>query len=144
MPSGVWKPFGADLLSGILHNTIGGAQIIIRRTVFEQLGGYTEQPHIAWEDMDLLIRLLFADYKCDIIPENIYYYRILETSMSRTYNQYQAQMRVLTVYEEALSEIGLQGLAQASRALFAQYQDKICDPLYNKITLLYNGSHILS
>ncbi len=148
IPYEVYKPFGAELISGILHNTIGGAVIIIRRAVFEEIGGYTEHYQIMWDDFELLIRLIINGYKYDVLPEALYYHRDLDSSLGHRDDTYLPEMRFLSVYEDALETIGLRGLAQAFRSLYMHQTSSSSYNLHLKdlmeVNEQFEEGHVLS
>ncbi|MDQ7033861.1 MAG: glycosyltransferase [Anaerolineae bacterium] len=127
-PYQLYKPLGADLLTGLLLNVLGGAGIIIRRDVFEALGGYVEERDVSNEDYNLLVRLVLAKYQFDVIPEYLYHYRIVEDSMLRTNDLYPSRLLVLDEYEKVLNEIGLYGLAESFFGLY-QAQSEVSSSL---------------
>ncbi|MCT4565414.1 MAG: glycosyltransferase [Maledivibacter sp.] len=93
-------PIGAALESGILQNVFGDANFIIRKKVFFQIGGFTEERTTSWEDYDFLIRLNLLGYKQDVIPESLFWYRLTEDGFSRNTNLYDNQQRVLKAYHD--------------------------------------------
>lgn len=105
-------PYGNFPALGIVHNPFGDVNCIMRRSVFEALGGFTtDYPHeINHEDRELLTRLSLAGYKLDVIPEFLLYYREREDSRLRTTDGYQNDSRVVRHYRERLREVGLADL----------------------------------
>ena len=62
------------------ENRLPGSSLI-RRSVFEEVGGYTEG--IKYNDWDLWIKILKKGYKAAAVHEPLFHYRILKESMLR-------------------------------------------------------------
>lgn len=91
-------PHGACLEAGICQNVFGDANFIVRREVFEELGGFTVIPGVSWEDYEFLARLALSGRVLDAIPEKLFWYRHLDASFSRTTDQYLNRRRILDAY----------------------------------------------
>ncbi len=107
-----YLPLGNCPELGLFINCFGDANFIIRREVFQALGGFdTSQPHyryITGEDHAFLARLTLAGYKLDVLPEHLFFYRYSSTSLFRSTSHYQNLARVHEVYKEGLSRAGLE------------------------------------
>jgi O-antigen biosynthesis protein len=104
-------PLGANLVGGVTQPTVFGSYFtIIRRAVFEAIGGYTQYPGVGHEDWELFVRLSLAGYKLDVLPEFHHYYRKHGNGLSDRLAKVDCQRRLLRPYEEALMSVGLQGL----------------------------------
>ncbi len=79
-----FMPFGACREIGIIENLFGDANFIIRREVFEKLGGFTEDPLTATHDWQFLAKLVLTGYDLDVIPKFLFKYRIRKDSMINT------------------------------------------------------------
>ena len=114
-------PLGINLLSGITCPTVFGSYfMIIRRSVFEAIGGYTHCPDVGHEDWELFVRLSLAGYKLDVLPEFHHYYRKHGNGLSDNLEKVDCQRRLLRPYEEALKSVGLQGLSLYLLGLFQE------------------------
>ncbi|MDQ2902504.1 MAG: glycosyltransferase [Chloroflexota bacterium] len=113
---------GNCLALGVLNNPFGDVNCIIRRSVFEALGGFTTDlsPLITFEDRELFIRLSMAGYTLDVIPEFLYFYRYRQDSMVRTTDPLLNESRVIRHYMEKLRPLGLEDLV--SLALGSRYR----------------------
>ena len=77
-------PFGACKEFGTFENLFGDANFIIRRKVFTELGGFTEDPLTATHDWQFLAKLIIEGYELDVIPKFLFKYRIRKDSMINT------------------------------------------------------------
>lgn len=77
-----WTPTDCTLATLLRENTVNGAALL-RRDVFESLGGFDESFTDGCEDWELWIRATAAGYAGTIIPEFLFRYRRRATSMSR-------------------------------------------------------------
>ena len=114
---------GNALATGTLFNFMGGCCSIIRRSVFEQLGGYSEDPYVPFEDWDFHVRLLLQGYQLDILPEYLYYYRQHQASLlhaESTAAEYAGYARVLRAYAGRLSPLGLGAMPAATMGMYQQ------------------------
>ena len=86
------------------RNVVGDACALVRRDVFEAVGGFTEEYRVGLEDLAFFNRLMRAGHRLDPLPEPAYYYRVARTS-TRTLNRSieAAQFRVLAPHIEGLS-----------------------------------------
>lgn len=114
-------PLGADLVGGVTHPVVFGSNVIlIRRPVFEAIGGYTLWPGIIHEDWELFVRLSLAGYKVDVLPEFHHFYRKLGIGLSASLIRVDCERRLLQPYEEALASVGLRGLASYLLGLYKE------------------------
>jgi GT2 family glycosyltransferase/glycosyltransferase involved in cell wall biosynthesis len=113
-----YLPLGPDLVCALVDPIVlGPSMIVIRRSAFEQIGGYRTVRGAAHEDWELQIRLLLAGFRVDVLPEFLLRFRQSETGLSRTSSEYHAKRRLLETYEAALSQVGLRGMASVVTAL---------------------------
>ena len=69
---GTTSPLGSCLTLGLFDNFFGDASFIVRRSVFEALGGFSEEPEYrsdTHEDYEFLLRLVLAGKTLDVVPE---------------------------------------------------------------------------
>lgn len=113
-----YLPLGPDLVCGLLDPIVlGPSMILIRRSVFQAIGGYREVRGAAHEDWELQIRLVMGGYRVDVLPECLLYFRQSAGGLSRTSGQYEAMQRLIGTYEDALGKVGLRGIATTAVAL---------------------------
>ena len=97
----------------MVFNFMGGCCSIIKRSVFEELGGFGEDRNVPFEDWEFHVRLLLSGYRLDIVPEYLYYYRQHPNSLLHSGSvatEYDGYVRVLQTYEERVRPLGLGGV----------------------------------
>jgi glycosyltransferase involved in cell wall biosynthesis len=107
-------PLGPCLTLGLFDNFFGDASFIVRRSVFEALGGFGEDPKYRYsihEDYEFLLRLVLAGRTLDVVPEVLFFYRLTDSGLTRTTNEYRNRLRVLRAYATLLRNAGLLDLA---------------------------------
>lgn len=65
----------------LLENRFGDANALVRRTVFEALGGFTTQYGVGYEDWAFFLNAYLQGYRPGLIPEVLFNYRVSNTSM---------------------------------------------------------------
>jgi glycosyltransferase involved in cell wall biosynthesis len=91
-----WTPEQCDLTSLLARNAVNGAALV-RRGVFESVGGYDETMRDGCEDWDFWLRVVERGFHGMIIPEVLFYYRRRSNSMSRLMLEEQVYRRPLEV-----------------------------------------------
>lgn len=119
-----YMPLGPNLATGLIDPIIfGPPTILIRRSVFEAIGGYRQVRGAAHEDWELQIRLLLRGYRTDVVPEFLLQFRRLEDGLARTSEDFPAKRRLIDAYEEELAKIGLHGIANTVQALYRRCRE---------------------
>jgi GT2 family glycosyltransferase/glycosyltransferase involved in cell wall biosynthesis len=72
-----WLFTGGNQALSLLFNTFGDANAMIRLTAFRDVGGFTEDYGIGHEDWELFARLMLKGYHLELIPETLFWYRLL-------------------------------------------------------------------
>ncbi len=117
----LYVPNGNSKELGLLSNPFGDGNFIMKRSVFEELGGFDESWHkdVGLEDQELLTLLSLRGYKLDIIPRVLFYYRFRESGRNNTSDTFENECRIAAVYEKQLATVGLEGLASVVLGLYA-------------------------
>lgn len=76
-------PFGPDPLYGLFRNGFGDSNCFVRRTVWEDLGGFTEHYKIGLDDHEFFMRATMRGYQIELVPESLYFYRLGGKKMKR-------------------------------------------------------------
>jgi glycosyltransferase involved in cell wall biosynthesis len=83
-----YLPLGASLPLSLFRNEYGDANALVRREVFDKLGGFTELRGIGAEDYEFFGRAEVAGYQVRVIPQPLFNYRISDASMLQTTSIY--------------------------------------------------------
>lgn len=91
------KPLGTEFARAIsfTRNEFITSCAMFQRKAFADLGGWGEQSKATWEDWSLYLRLTWGGQKLAYLPQVFFGYRYLASSMSRTYNTYFGQRRLV-------------------------------------------------
>jgi glycosyltransferase involved in cell wall biosynthesis len=126
-PLYVYLPLGNAPELGLFFNAFGDTNFIIKRSVFDALGGFTTSPptyrYIGNEDYEFLVRLSLAGYILDVIPEFLVYYRHTTDGAHRVTNAFQNSLRVLEIYRDRLQPLGLGPVAPLSYGMHMATQN---------------------
>lgn len=68
-------PLGDIVSFSIVTNAIGDANSLIRRSLFEELGGFSEDYGLGHEDFELYLRAVLSGAKVNVVPEPLFWYR---------------------------------------------------------------------
>jgi glycosyltransferase involved in cell wall biosynthesis len=96
------SPLGQCLEAGWRGNIFGNANFIVKKKVFAELGGFATD-RSAVEDWQFLVRLALRGFRQIVIPENLYWYRLLPDSMMRNADEARFSRIILETYREGLS-----------------------------------------
>ncbi|KAI9018373.1 nucleotide-diphospho-sugar transferase [Hyaloraphidium curvatum] len=75
-------PFGGSAAGGVFENVYGDANFIVRASVLDELGGFSED-RASFEDWELLVRAQTSGFEVAVIPEVLFWKRTLGDSMLR-------------------------------------------------------------
>jgi len=73
VPSCVFLGNAVEL--GLFKNTFGDANMFIDAHVFRQLGGFSEEEGLAYEDWDLLARAALSGIRIEVVPLSLFWKR---------------------------------------------------------------------
>jgi glycosyltransferase involved in cell wall biosynthesis len=102
VPDNVSLPLGAAADVGAVKNCFGDANALVRRSTFEELGGFTEDYGIGFEDWEFFARAVLKGARLEVVPEELFWYRHHEESMLQTTPQAANLFRSARPYLEAL------------------------------------------
>jgi hypothetical protein len=103
-PLGYYMPLNANpaaALAGLL--VLDGAMVLIRREVFEAIGGYREFYGATHGTRELLKRLALAGYKIDVLPEYLHFHRQIEAGSTHALDQFPHTGRILNPAQNKVS-----------------------------------------
>ena len=108
------SPVGGCKELGLFYDAYGDTNFIVRREVFNSLGGFAiaqrAESLAAGEDREFLAKVVMKGLKYDAIPEALLFCRVGRGGTSATSSDYHSQMRRLSVFRRELQKIGLQFL----------------------------------
>lgn len=76
-----YVPIGGPLALAHLGNMFGAATALIKRRLFDELGGYTELKRVGYEDYEFYVRAAQKGAYIEILPEPLYLYEVGKPSM---------------------------------------------------------------
>lgn len=89
-----WIPMAGPLSMMPIENVIGDATAMIKRSTFENVGGYTELRDVGYEDYEFFCRVMQIGGKMEICPRPLYFYEVDRPSMLSSTNSYRNFKRV--------------------------------------------------
>lgn len=95
-----WGFLGGCLDGAFLYNTLGDANLLVRRAAFDVVAGFRTSKPEGSEDRALLIRLLRKGFRIDCTPESVFAYRIRPGSLSRVPTTWRRGYAVLDAFCE--------------------------------------------
>lgn len=87
---------------GAFKNCYGDANCFVRVSSFKNIGGYTEDYGIGFEDWEMYANASLRGFKVDVLPDAVYNYRFTPNSMQKTTNFFQNRRRSLRPYLNSL------------------------------------------
>ena len=81
-----WGPLGAALSVGLTENVFGDANALIRKRSFDAIGGFTELRGVGHEDWEFFAKACLQGHRLDVVPESLFYYRVLPEACSAVPN----------------------------------------------------------
>lgn len=106
----MWLPLGGAAAAGLYQNVYGDANACWKTSIFNALGGYTEDYGLGFEDWELFARAVLGGYRLEVVPEPLFWYRVNARGMLSTGNLKSNQARVMRAYMHD----GLNGFAAAA------------------------------
>ena len=86
------------------HNVVGDTCALVRREVFEAVGGFSEEYRVGLEDLSFFNRLIRSGRRIEPMPDPAYYYRFAQTRTKSLNRSAEAtQFGVLAPHLEGLS-----------------------------------------
>lgn len=82
-----YRPMGGCVEGGFFENVFGDTTMIVRRAVFEALGGFSRQRD-SWEDHEFLLNLCLKEYRLEVYPQSLLYYRTSQNGRYRSSSHY--------------------------------------------------------
>jgi glycosyltransferase involved in cell wall biosynthesis len=93
-------PAGGSLDLGLLLDSFGDANAMIRREVFDKIGYQIEDYGYTAQDWEFFLRAVLAGLKLRVIPEPLYWYRSSAEGMYRSSHWYSNRLPILEVFRK--------------------------------------------
>jgi glycosyltransferase involved in cell wall biosynthesis/GT2 family glycosyltransferase len=97
-PLYTWPFLGAALAPGLLRNVFGDANALVRRDVFERVGGFTEDFGVGCEDWEFFARAVLRGLRLEVVPEPLVFYRQSARGITHSTPDRANRMRALRPY----------------------------------------------
>jgi len=133
-----YLPLGPATLVGMLENCYGDAKMLVRKEFFLDMGGFTEDFGVGFEDYEFLSKVALQGHRLEAVSEPLNWYRIHQTSMSATTDLKANQARFMRAYVEEYPRLDNthQSLLRNTRDKFFPRDDVIGSILTNTTTLI--------
>ena len=94
---------GAVTSIGMMYNSFGDANTVVRKSVYQALNGRTVNGDAFYEDWEFHVRAAIAGYKFVTVPEALYLYRVHPNSMTKNLHKiHRGWLAVLRVYAKEI------------------------------------------
>ena len=105
-PGGKLSPsfafLGGSAEAGLFKNSFGDANSFVRVSSFEELGGYTLDKHVGYEDWEFYSKVVIRGYRLQSLPTSQYHYRFTSGSMQKSTRYSKNRTRALREYLKLL------------------------------------------
>ncbi|MBJ3817110.1 glycosyltransferase [Shimwellia pseudoproteus] len=88
-----WLPLGDDLNIAAFNNCFGDANALIKRSVFIDMGGFTEDVGVGHEDWEFFLKAVLKGYNLMVVPEALFWYRVSPSGMLLSGNKARNEFR---------------------------------------------------
>lgn len=96
-----YLPLGGSLDLGLIQDSFGDANAMVRRTVFDKIGLQNEEYGCTVQDWEFFARATLAGLKVRVIPEPVYWYRSSTEGMYRTSHWYKNRQPIIAAFKDA-------------------------------------------
>jgi O-antigen biosynthesis protein len=110
-------PPGGPVALGLAENVVGDTCSLMRRSVFDALGGFTDR-RSAPEDWEFFLRVVAFGFRHYVYPDPLFYYTVAADSWRSKYKDYDTK---LSLYS-CLSQFPPGVASEVARIFAAQYQ----------------------
>jgi O-antigen biosynthesis protein len=103
----LYRPIGPVLEIGMIENVFGDTNAIVRKTVFDELGGFGTDKSTNCEDWEFLALVALRGHTIEVLPEQLFFYRYHEKGFSKRTNAVENQKRVVNAFLKHADKIDL-------------------------------------
>jgi GT2 family glycosyltransferase len=114
-----YAPLGPCLELSCIENVFGGGSFIIKKEVFESVGGFVEDTPSSCEDWEFLSKLALKGYKMDVVPEAVLLRQVTDPGHGRTIESYANYHRILRPWRQ-VADAHIHNIAFLSLTLHSQ------------------------
>lgn len=97
-----YVPLGGSAAVGVFYNCLGDAVGLIRRQKFLEIGGFSEERGVTYEDYEFYVKCVLAGFSLLPTPESLFWYRVTGDSMVRVTSVYENVVRGMRPYVQAV------------------------------------------
>lgn len=115
-----YYPMGVGGVFSFFANRFGDANALVRRSVFEELGGFTEEHGVGFEDWEFFLKAYMRDKRMGVVPEPLFNYRASATGMLGSGDMLLNYERIYRAVEEFKPQLGADLLRYAARDHLSQ------------------------
>jgi glycosyltransferase involved in cell wall biosynthesis len=102
-PNPRWVTLGDAVDVGMYDNVFGAYAALIKRKVFDRIGGYSEDYGSTFEDYELFANAVLKGLKLELVPEGLLWYRQNPGShLMKSTNRYDNRIRAIRPYLAAV------------------------------------------
>ena len=138
-----YLPLGPAKLVGMLENVFGNGEMLVRKEFFVEMGGFTEDYGVGFEDYEFLAKVVMKGRHLETIPEALVYHRKHANNMIQTTSIKANQMRFLRAYEDVhsvASKVQQSLLSYTQKRLFERDEGKLeCNFIKNENQTMLNS-----
>jgi GT2 family glycosyltransferase/glycosyltransferase involved in cell wall biosynthesis len=142
-PLSRWVFVGADAATGAVHNCFGDTNSLVRREVFQKLGGFHEDWGVGHEDWEFFAKAVLNGYHLESVPEPLAWYRLNanEQTVNRKTPLQRNHMANIRPYLAAVPPAlrNLIYLAQGQNVLLATHGDLAGQVAYLQLSLRWRS-----
>lgn len=116
----LYYPIGIGGTYSFFRNRFGDANALVKRSVFELLGGFTELRGVGWEDWEFFLRAYLKGCRIGVVPEPLFSYRASLNGMLATGNVTKNHERLFELIDKIKPELNSDLLRYTQRDAIAQ------------------------
>lgn len=129
-----WLFLGGAPALGLFINCFGDMNSLIRKDVFEQIGGFTEDYGVGYEDWEFFAKASLLGNTIEVIPEALFWYRKTLSGVNESTSLHANHLRIARPYLEYLPSNlrNLVFIAQGMRIRNEQLQISLANTKFEK------------
>jgi len=109
-------PPGGPIALGLIHNVVGDVCALVRRSMFDALGGFSERK-ACWEDWEFFLRAAAAGIRCYNYPDPLFYYTMHPESRNAKANGHRNRLSLFDCLSNFPGEVS----SEVARVFAVEY-----------------------